>query len=103
MFSRNKWWPRWSGEGEWSESGLFELVRRAAPYEHLTKEDFESVIELVSEGIFTGRGRRGAHVHRDGVNGLLRPRRGASPGGVDEWWCDTQRPAITGLCSIPRE
>jgi ATP-dependent helicase Lhr and Lhr-like helicase len=25
----------------------------------------------------TGRGRRGAHVHRDGVNGLLRPRRGA--------------------------
>ena len=66
-----------AGEGEWSESGLFELIRRAAPYERLTKEDFESVIELVSEGIFTGRGRRGAHVHRDGVNGLLRPRRGA--------------------------
>ena len=66
------------GEGEWSEAGLFDLVRRAAPYERLTTEEFESVIELVSEGIFTGRGRRGAHVHRDGVNGLLRPRRGAS-------------------------
>ncbi|HXR53999.1 MAG TPA: DEAD/DEAH box helicase [Acidimicrobiales bacterium] len=67
-----------AGEGEWSEAGLFDLVRRAAPYERLTKEEFESVVELVSEGIFTGRGRRGAHVHRDGVNGFLRPRRGAS-------------------------
>jgi ATP-dependent Lhr-like helicase len=66
-----------AGEGEWSEAGLFDLVRRAAPYESLTKDEFDSVIELVSEGIVTGRGRRGAHVHRDGVNGLLRPRRGA--------------------------
>ena len=28
-------------------------------------------------GITTGRGRRGAHLHRDGVHGRLRPRRGA--------------------------
>jgi ATP-dependent Lhr-like helicase len=66
-----------AGEGEWSESGLLELVRRAAPYEHLSTEDFGDVVELMSEGIATGRGRRGAHIHRDGVNGLLRPRRGA--------------------------
>jgi ATP-dependent Lhr-like helicase len=66
-----------AGEGEWTEAGLFDLVRRAAPYERLTRQEFESVVELVSEGIFTGRGRRGAHLHRDGVNGLLRPRRGA--------------------------
>jgi ATP-dependent helicase Lhr and Lhr-like helicase len=66
-----------AGEGEWSESGLLELVRRAAPYERLTTAEFGDVIELISEGIVTGRGRRGAHIHRDGVNGLLRPRRGA--------------------------
>jgi len=66
-----------AGEGEWSEVELLELVRRAAPYEDLTDEDFASVLELVSEGIVTGRGRRGAHIHRDGVNRLLRPRRGA--------------------------
>ena len=30
-----------------------------------------------AEGVVTGRGRRGAHLHRDRVNGVLRPRRGA--------------------------
>ena len=35
------------------------------------------MVELVSEGITTGRGKRMAYVHRDGVNGVLRPRRGA--------------------------
>ena len=34
-------------------------------------------MELVSQGVVTGRGRRGAHLHRDRVNGVLRPRRGA--------------------------
>jgi ATP-dependent Lhr-like helicase len=63
--------------GEWNESALFELVRRATPYAGLRAEEFEAVVELVSEGIMTGRGRRGAHLHRDGVHGVLRPRRGA--------------------------
>ncbi len=35
------------------------------------------MVELVSWGIRTGRGRRGAHLHHDGVNGRLRARRGA--------------------------
>ncbi|MGH9043461.1 MAG: DEAD/DEAH box helicase [Acidimicrobiales bacterium] len=66
-----------AGRGEWVEAGLFELVRRAGPYERLTLEEFTSVVELASDGITTGRGRIGAHLHRDGVNGVLRPRRGA--------------------------
>jgi ATP-dependent helicase Lhr and Lhr-like helicase len=66
-----------AGAGEWDEAGLLALVRRAAPYAELTDEEFESVVDLVSEGIVTGRGRRGAHMHRDGVNHVLRPRRGA--------------------------
>ena len=32
---------------------------------------------MLSEGIQTGRGRRGAYLHRDRVHGLLRARRGA--------------------------
>ena len=32
---------------------------------------------MLSEGIQTGRGRRGAYLHRDRVNGVLRGRRGA--------------------------
>ena len=62
---------------EWTEDGLFELVRRSAPYEALDRADFDAVVELVSEGITTGRGKRMAYVHRDGVHGVLRPRRGA--------------------------
>ena len=32
---------------------------------------------MLAEGIQTGRGRRGAYLHRDRVNGMLRARRGA--------------------------
>ncbi|MGD0380059.1 MAG: DEAD/DEAH box helicase [Acidimicrobiales bacterium] len=62
---------------EWTEDGLFELMRRSAPYAELERADFDAVVELVSEGITTGRGKRMAYVHRDGVHGVLRPRRGA--------------------------
>ncbi|MGO9965354.1 MAG: DEAD/DEAH box helicase [Acidimicrobiales bacterium] len=59
------------------EEDLFALARRSAHYSELSADDFESVVELVSEGVVTGRGRRGAQLHRDRVNGVLRPRRGA--------------------------
>lgn len=61
----------------WKESELYELYSRAAPYEGLTRETFDEVVELVSEGIETGRGRRAAYVHRDRIGGQLRARRGA--------------------------
>ena len=62
---------------EWSEDELFDLVRRAAPFEQLSRQDYDDVVELVSEGITTGRGRRAAYLHRDRVNGRLKGRRGA--------------------------
>jgi ATP-dependent helicase Lhr and Lhr-like helicase len=62
---------------EWPENELFELIRGAAPFAGLSREDFDEVIEMVSEGIRTGRGRRAAYLHRDQVNGQLRARRGA--------------------------
>jgi ATP-dependent helicase Lhr and Lhr-like helicase len=62
---------------EWSEDELFDLIRRAAPFEQLSRPDFDDVVELVSDGITTGRGRRGAYLHRDRVNGRLKGRRGA--------------------------
>jgi len=61
----------------WKEDDLFALCRRAAPFEGLTRETFDEVVELVSEGIETGRGRRAAYVHRDRIGGQLRARRGA--------------------------
>ncbi len=63
--------------GDCEVDDLFEMVRSAAPYAELTRENFDQVVELVSWGIATGRGRRGAHLHHDAVNGRLRARRGA--------------------------
>jgi len=62
---------------ECDEDQLFALVRRAAPYAELARADFDAVIDMLSEGIATSRGRSGALVHRDAVNRRLRGRRGA--------------------------
>lgn len=61
----------------WGEDDLFALVRRAYPYRDLPRSDFNAVIEMLSEGIATNRGRSGAFLHRDQVNGVIRGRRGA--------------------------
>ncbi|MPY96610.1 MAG: DEAD/DEAH box helicase [Actinophytocola sp.] len=62
---------------EWTEDELYDVVRRAAPFADLTREAYDDVLELISDGIRTGRGRRAAYLHRDQVNGVLRARRGA--------------------------
>ena len=62
---------------EWEVDPLFALIRRAAPFAELDRDTFDEVVDLVSWGIVTGRGRRGAHLHHDAVNGRLRARRGA--------------------------
>ena len=62
---------------DWREDDLYQLVRSAYPYRNLERPVFESVIEMLSEGIATSRGRSGAMLHRDQVNGRVRGRRGA--------------------------
>jgi ATP-dependent helicase Lhr and Lhr-like helicase len=52
-------------------------VRRAAPYRALTRERFDAVVHMLADGFSTQRGRRGAYLHHDRVNGVLRGRRGA--------------------------
>src|SRR5206468_12740089 len=61
----------------WREDDLYELTRRAYPYRHLPRKDFDAVIGMLSDGIATERGRSGAFLHRDQVNGIVRGRRGA--------------------------
>jgi ATP-dependent Lhr-like helicase len=62
---------------EWREAELFATFRRALPYRDLSREDFERVVEMLSDGVVAGGGRRTAYVHRDRVNGKLRGRRHA--------------------------
>ena len=61
----------------WDEDDLFALVKRAYPYRNLSRELFDSIIEMLSEGIAARRGRYGAYLHHDRVNRKLRARRGA--------------------------
>ncbi len=61
----------------WQENDLYDRVRSAYPYRDLPRADFDSVIEMLSEGIATSRGRSGALLHRDGVNRRVKGRRGA--------------------------
>lgn len=62
---------------DWSEDELFALVRRAYPYRDFPRTEFDTIIEMLSEGIAARRGRYAAYLHRDRVNGRLRGRRGA--------------------------
>ncbi|MGI8772255.1 MAG: DEAD/DEAH box helicase [Acidobacteriaceae bacterium] len=61
----------------WQEDDLFEMLRRAQPYRDLTREEFEELLCVLSDGIESSRGRYGAYLLRDRVHGRLQARRGA--------------------------
>src|SRR6266700_2189003 len=61
----------------WDEDDLFSLITRAYPYRNLSRETFNSILEMLSEGIAARQGRYGAYLHHDRVNRKLRARRGA--------------------------
>jgi ATP-dependent Lhr-like helicase len=62
---------------DWQEDDLFALVCRAYPYRNLERAQFDTIIEMLSEGIAARRGRYGTYLHRDRVNGRVRGRRGS--------------------------
>jgi ATP-dependent helicase Lhr and Lhr-like helicase len=62
---------------EWSEDELFAALRAAHPYRSLARADFDAILSMLAEGYASGRGRRGAYLHRDQVNGRVRARKGA--------------------------
>ena len=65
------------GAEPWEEDALYNVLRRAYPYRNLTRELFDEIVKLLSEGIESSRGRYGAYLLRDGVHGQLHPRRGS--------------------------
>lgn len=62
---------------EWDTDELFDLCRRAYTYRNLTREQFDEVVEFLSEGITQQAGRSRTYLHHDRVNGRLRARKGA--------------------------
>ena len=67
---------------EWALDALYALCCRAGPYEQLTLAEFEQVVQMLADGYTTRRGRRGAYLHYDAVNRVLRARRGAKLSAV---------------------
>ena len=62
---------------DWDEDELFAFMRRAYPYRDLKREEYDRILEMLSQGIAAKRGRYGAYIFRDMVNRRLRARRGA--------------------------
>jgi len=65
------------GAESWDEDALFHVLRRAWPYRNLTRAAYEEILALLHNGIENSRGRYGAYLLRDRVQGHLHPRRGA--------------------------
>ncbi len=62
---------------DWNATELFQAVGRAYPYRDLARAQFDEILEMLSEGIASTRGRYAAYLHRDRVNGIVRARRGS--------------------------
>ncbi len=62
---------------EWREGDMFRLMRRAWPYRDLERKEFDDVLRMLADGFTFRRGRRGALIHHDAVNGEIRGRKGA--------------------------
>jgi ATP-dependent Lhr-like helicase len=61
----------------WQEADMYRCVRQAYAYRELDEEHFRDCLRMLAEGFATRRGRRGAYLHRDTVNGQIRARRNA--------------------------
>ncbi len=63
--------------GPLTEQDLWQLCHQAYPFRHLDPKEYEAILQMLSEGISSRRGRSTALIHRDRVHGVLKGRRGA--------------------------
>ncbi|MBX3437504.1 MAG: DEAD/DEAH box helicase [Planctomycetaceae bacterium] len=62
---------------DWNTDELYDLFCGAYPYRHLPREQFDEVVEFLSEGLTDKMGRLRTYLHHDRVNRRLRARKGA--------------------------
>ena len=62
----------------WDVNALFELFANAYPYRDLDREEFDTIVKMLTLGYASRRGRRGTLLHHDAINNRLRARRGAN-------------------------
>lgn len=56
---------------------IWQWVTRSWVYRNLQRSEFESIVQMLADGYTTRRGRGGALLHLDRINGVVRPRKGA--------------------------
>ena len=61
---------------EYSLTELYQLIRTSWAYRNLTEDDFNKIIEILSNGI-SPRSRKGAYLHLDQINNKVKGRRNA--------------------------
>ncbi|MCP5468113.1 MAG: DEAD/DEAH box helicase [Deltaproteobacteria bacterium] len=62
---------------DWEIENLYQCFSNAYPYQNLKKEEFLEIVEILSQGFSTRRGRRGAYLHLDAINQVVKARQGA--------------------------
>ncbi len=67
---------------KWDEDSLFQMCRRAYPYRDLTREEFDEVCQMLTDGFSTKNGRRAAYLHYDAVGKQYRGSKGAKLAAV---------------------
>ena len=87
---------------EWNEDELFALVRRARNYRDLSRESFDKVLVMLSDGISAKRGRFGAYLYRDHVNHRLRARRGSRLAAITSGGAIPET-ALLNVVALPEE
>lgn len=65
------------GVEDYSEDDMYEMYKGAYPFRNLKRKTYDLTVKMLAEGYTTRRGRRGAYLHYDGVNGKLKARKGA--------------------------
>ncbi len=59
---------------DWECDELFAMVKAAWPYQKIQRVDFNQLLDMLANGYATRRGRHGAFLHHDAINGRLRAR-----------------------------
>ena len=61
----------------WQTDELYRLVRQAAPYSELAREDFDEALGFACEGVACGYGQKGSYLRWDKINNEVSARRAA--------------------------
>ena len=69
----------------------------------IAEAEFTAVVRMLADGYVTRIGTRGAYLHRDAVNGMLRARRGARLTAItSSSVASTIRLTMVFFCKYPR-